>query len=70
MSNILSINRNKVVSPCVGKCQLIENDICMGCYRLIAEIGGWLNKSENEKNDIVVRCTKRKTKYLQMKSTI
>ncbi len=66
MSNISSRKRNKVVSPCVGKCQLIENDICMGCYRLISEIGGWLNKSENEKSDIVIRCSKRKIKYLQI----
>lgn len=55
----------KVVSPCVGRCGLDENDICTGCYRLVSEIGGWLNKSEQEKADIVVRAAKRKSKSLE-----
>jgi len=60
---ITSVNK-KVVSPCMGKCALDENDICMGCYRLISEISGWLNKSETDKRSILAHCKKRKIKYL------
>lgn len=59
MTNI-SKNRTKTLSPCVGKCGLDNNDICLGCYRLVSEISGWLNKPEQEKKAIVARCTERK----------
>ena len=51
-------NSINVITPCVGKCDLDENDICMGCYRSSAEIADWVNKSEDEKIDIVIRCKK------------
>jgi len=28
-------------SPCIRKCCLDNNDICMGCYRSLAEITQW-----------------------------
>jgi len=65
MSDISFKSRTKVISPCVGKCQLVESDICMGCYRLISEISGWLNKPESVKKEIVDRCTKRKIEHIQ-----
>jgi len=30
-----------IQSPCVAKCGVNEDDICMGCYRNIDEIVGW-----------------------------
>ncbi|NQY89032.1 MAG: DUF1289 domain-containing protein [Colwellia sp.] len=60
MINASSVNRQKVVSPCVGKCTLDENDICVGCYRLVSEISGWLDTPEHEKIEIIARCRKRK----------
>ena len=65
MSSTSNRHQKKVVSPCVGKCQWIENNICMGCYRLTSEIGGWLRKSEHEKKEIVLRCQERKIQHLQ-----
>jgi len=52
-------NNKNVITPCVGRCDLDENDICMGCYRSVAEIAGWVDKSEDEKIDIVIRCKKK-----------
>ncbi len=51
-------NSTKVITPCVGQCDLDENNICMGCYRSSPEIADWMNKSEDEKIDIVIRCKK------------
>lgn len=48
-----------LITPCVSQCKLDENDICIGCYRSQSEITDWLNKSEDEKIDIVIRCKKK-----------
>jgi len=31
----------------------------MGCYRSSSEITDWINKSEDEKIEIVIRCKKK-----------
>lgn len=49
-------NSTNVITPCIGQCHLDENDICKGCYRSSSEITGWLDKSEDEKISIVIRC--------------
>lgn len=48
-----------IITPCVGQCDLDEEDVCMGCYRSSQEISDWMNKSEDEKIDIVIRCKKQ-----------
>jgi len=48
-----------IITPCIGQCNLDEHDICLGCYRTALEITDWLNKSEDEKIDIVIRCKKK-----------
>jgi predicted Fe-S protein YdhL (DUF1289 family) len=51
-------NNRSVLTPCISQCDLDDNDICIGCYRTADEITGWMNKSEDEKIDIVIRCKK------------
>jgi hypothetical protein len=48
-----------VITPCIGQCDLDEHEICVGCYRSAVEITDWLNKSEDEKIAIVIRCKKK-----------
>ena len=48
-----------VPSPCVRNCCLDENDICLGCYRSIAEILRWGKATDAEKTEILVRCRRR-----------
>lgn len=50
---------NNNITPCISKCDLDENDICQGCYRTADEISGWMDKSEDEKIEIVIRCKKK-----------
>ncbi len=52
-------NSKNVITPCIGQCDLIKNHVCMGCYRSALEITDWINKSDDEKIDIVIRCKKR-----------
>ncbi len=58
-------NNTHVITPCVGQCGLNEDDICQGCYRTSAEITDWVNKSEDEKIDIVIRCKKMMAQQAQ-----
>lgn len=52
-------NSTNVITPCIGQCDLDENNICIGCYRSSSEITGWLDKSEDEKINIVIRCKQK-----------
>ena len=54
----IGINNN-VVSPCISQCKLDDNDVCVGCYRTSSEISGWMNKSEDDKIEIAIRCKKK-----------
>ena len=59
MVDMLGVNCTNVITPCIGQCDLDKNDICMGCYRSALEISSWMNKSEDEKIDIAIRCKKK-----------
>ncbi|WP_375750507.1 DUF1289 domain-containing protein [Vibrio sp. HN007] len=52
-------NNTSVITPCTGRCELDEGAICKGCFRSSSEIADWVNKSEDEKISIVIRCKKR-----------
>ncbi|MDG1751114.1 MAG: DUF1289 domain-containing protein [Thalassotalea sp.] len=52
-------NNNSVITPCVGQCHLDTKDICIGCFRSASEITTWIDKSEDEKIAIVIRCKKQ-----------
>ena len=49
----------KIASPCVNVC-VIENGLCAGCMRTVAEIKAWKNSSGSEKRAVLARVEKRK----------
>ena len=49
-------------SPCVSNCCLNEEDICLGCFRSLAEITGWSQASDSGKQDIIVNTKIRREK--------
>jgi len=48
-----------VESPCIGVCTLGPGDICLGCLRYSAEIGNWLNYSEQDRKRIMSQSSAR-----------
>jgi len=38
-----------MLSPCTGVCSLDAAGICYGCLRTLAEIGGWSQMSDAER---------------------
>jgi len=55
-------NDNKVTSPCVRNCCLNEQDICLGCFRHLDEITGWMAMTEQEQLATLALCKRRKNK--------
>jgi predicted Fe-S protein YdhL (DUF1289 family) len=52
------------VSPCINKCCLDEDDICLGCFRSIDEITGWNEATDCQKSLIIKNCTNRKSLHV------
>jgi predicted Fe-S protein YdhL (DUF1289 family) len=51
----------KVESPCVRNCCLDEKDICLGCFRSLAEITQWSTATEIIRREILVNSANRKS---------
>jgi len=49
-----------VASPCVRKCTLGDDDICVGCFRSIDEICAWGGASNEERRDILEQVAARR----------
>ncbi len=48
-----------IPQPCVRNCCLDSADTCLGCGRTLAEITGWHQASDAEKQEIVQRAAQR-----------
>ena len=47
------MSRNKTVeSPCVRRCCLSDDDVCLGCFRTLTEILNWLKSSDAERSEV------------------
>tara|TARA_R110000782_G_scaffold73615_16_gene147336 strand:+ start:217 stop:384 length:168 start_codon:yes stop_codon:yes gene_type:complete len=49
----------EIVSPCIDKCTLNKDGICIGCGRVIDEISDWNNASDEQKMMIINSSKKR-----------
>ena len=58
-----SHKQSGIESPCVRDCCLNEEDICLGCFRVMDEITGWPYANEAEKLEILSHAAQRKRVY-------
>jgi predicted Fe-S protein YdhL (DUF1289 family) len=56
-------SETKVYSPCLGVCVLDEDELCIGCFRLLSEITWWDTFENEEKKMIILACKDRKEEY-------
>lgn len=49
-----------VESPCIDLCTLDDDDICVGCFRSIAEICAWGGAAEEQRRLILQAATGRR----------
>ena len=47
-------------SPCVRNCCLDENDVCLGCGRLLEEILRWRSASDEERAAMMLLAKERR----------
>lgn len=43
----------RVESPCIRKCTLGDDDICVGCFRSLDEICAWGGASNNQRREML-----------------
>jgi hypothetical protein len=48
-----------VKSPCINVCTLDPDDVCLGCYRNVAEICAWASADNDERRQIVAAAAAR-----------
>lgn len=53
----------EVVSPCVSKCCLDDEDICVGCFRSMDEILAWANATNDLRHEIIQKTEIRKQQH-------
>lgn len=54
-----------IQSPCVKNCCLNEDDVCLGCFRSIAEIVAWGNASNQQKKTCLEESKRRKQAHIE-----
>lgn len=59
----------ELTSPCVRNCCLNEDDICLGCFRSIEEICGWIAAEEGEKLKVLERADLRRAQSNDLNGT-
>jgi len=53
--------KEPVESPCIRLCTLDDQDICLGCFRSMAEICAWSRASNDERRQIVAASELRRS---------
>jgi predicted Fe-S protein YdhL (DUF1289 family) len=43
-----------VESPCIRLCTLDDQDVCLGCFRSMAEICAWSTTSNNQRQQVLI----------------
>jgi hypothetical protein len=50
----------RVESPCIRKCTLDDDDICVGCFRSLDEICAWGGASNEQRREVLLQATARR----------
>ena len=57
-------------SPCIRMCTLNDDEVCLGCGRLLTEITSWTAYSEQQRENISAECVLRLKALEQGESVI
>jgi len=49
-----------IESPCIRRCCLDDNDICIGCLRTLDEICHWSQANDHDKQKILAAADERR----------
>jgi predicted Fe-S protein YdhL (DUF1289 family) len=51
-------------SPCLKKCELDENNVCLGCFRTFDDMCCWHNSNDDEKIKMLYLAKMRQNEYV------
>lgn len=54
-----------IANPCVGNCCLDDHEVCLGCFRALAEITGWHAAGRSERINILTAAQQRRNQHQQ-----
>ncbi len=60
MATSVTDGKARPESPCVRKCTLDQDDICVGCFRSIDEICAWGGASDTRRREILQNTSRRR----------
>ena len=60
VENKQNMSEKPNLSPCISRCSLDQEDVCIGCFRHVSEIRAWRNLEEVAQKEILVLCEQRK----------
>ena len=58
-------NEELVPSPCIRHCCLDERDVCLGCFRSLAEIIAWADANNADRRMMLENSLRRQEKYTE-----
>ncbi|MFA5170746.1 MAG: DUF1289 domain-containing protein [Sulfuriferula sp.] len=58
-----------IPSPCIRNCCLNEDDVCLGCFRAIAEIVRWGEAGDEERQQVLFNAAERRLAHTLKYST-
>jgi len=60
-----SFKKQKIPNPCVNLCSLNNNNVCIGCYRTIDEVGAWGRYDDEQRLQVLKNCEHRFQEMLE-----
>ena len=59
----MTIVDHPIPSPCIRNCCLNEEDVCLGCFRSLAEVVGWADADSPTRQTILDNTLSRRKAY-------
>ena len=64
------MTQQPVKTPCIKVCAIDgKSGHCLGCYRTLKEIGGWMSMSDSERDIIIADIPNRKNNQTILTTT-
>lgn len=59
-----------IEKPCIRKCTLNKEDICLGCFRSFDDMRKWHQATRDEKAQMLMAAAKRKQEHTEHKAVL
>jgi len=67
---VMTILDDLIPSPCIRNCCLNDEDVCLGCFRSLAEIVSWADADNPTRQLVLDNTVRRRLTYQERYKTI